>query len=496
MANFYTAAFTAGMNEIIYPGLLDEKSAAYLSNVKLRDGKISALRAPLALPQTSPEQFGHYGTKNRSAVKFYGRAYWSINDAKEAPYYGGNIEPLGVPYPTIQPTLSKITPVQGDEKGLTGTYKYCMTFVNANGWESAPGSLTNYEQVIELDNSFVNVTAPPFPEGIAYAKVYRTANMGAEFFCVGEISTSEGSFLDKTDDYVLAGLEPISSLDNYPPPDKGKYLTESGGVFYLAVGTFLYFSAVGNPHAWPTLNFVDCGDIITGIAPEFQGVLVFTANATYRIVGTYDVSTVTKTSVPGNQGCVNYHTIAHVSNAPCWLSNDGICLWNGESLAIISDRVMNTERLQVHCAVSGNDKYILFLESGAIVYDRKDGGVFYKLTFTCDYAWYDGDADKIFLQRGDRIYEYGAGETLRYTYRSPYIGGGESGYKRFTEVIVIADGETTVSAYCDDKKRCEVICKGNDARHRIKLPFATSGQRLQVEINGDGKLKELFVYYG
>ena len=491
MATFFTAQFTSGMNEVLSPALLDENTASLLVNANIESGKINSVRNPKKLAVNTPEELRHYGKLNRSVVKLYERSYWSINDTVTAPFYGGDQENyLGIPYPKYDREVT-FAPIDGE---LSGEYKYCVTYVNANGWESAPGAVLDYERAVKLDKKYVNITVNWSSDVVSYAKVYRTIDHGADFFCIGEIKKSGDTLTDKVDDYTLAGLEPLSTVDNFPPPDNGKYLCESGGVFFLAVGSTLHFSALGNPHAWPMINFIGLDDIITGIVPEFQGVLVFTRNNTYRITGADDVQTLIKTLLPGNQGCVSYNSITQISNAPIWLSNDGICLWDGESINVISRRVMNTTRLQVVCAASANDCYYLFLEKGAIVYDHRNGDIFSKLDFTCQYAWYDGNADALYLQNANGISVFGEGEKSAYTYRSGYIGVPESTYKFFREVIVSIEGSANVTLVCDGAAVFSVNLKAS-GRHRLFAPYNTLGRYGQLKVSGTGTLIEAGVVY-
>jgi hypothetical protein len=492
MATYFTAQFTGGMNEVLSPALLNEKTASLLVNANIESGKLSSIKMPKKLPVNSPEDLQHYGRINRSTVKIYDRTYWSNNDTLNAPFYGGDEENyLGIPYPDYDEEVVFAPQADGE---LTGNFKYCVTYVNENGWESAPGAVLDYERSISLENQFVNITVSWEDERISYAKIYRTQKEGADFYCVGEIKKSGESFVDKTSDYTLAGLEPLSSIDNYPPPDKGKYLCESGNVFFLAVGSTLYFSIQGNPHAWPKLNFIGFDDIITGIVSEFQGVLVFTANNAYRIVGADNIATVTKTELPGQQGCVNYNSIAQISNAPIWLSNDGICLWDGQSINVISRRIMNTTRLQVICAAAANDCYYLFLEKGAILYDHRNGDIFSKLDFTCSYAWYDGDADVLYLQDSNGISAWGQGENGTYIYKSGYIGVPECQHTYFKEVIITIDGKANVTLINEDKAVFSVDIK-KSGRHILKAPYNTMGRYAQLKIAGSGTLKEAGVTY-
>lgn len=492
MATFFCNSFAGGMNEVIDPSLLDETSAALMLNAELDSGKIKSCKLPLKLDASDPAEFGHYGASNRSVAKLYERTYWSINDAKEAPFYGGDVENyLGIPYPDYEKNVN-IAKVDGE---LSGVYKYCVTFVNANGWESAPGAVLDYEREVKLENQFAKITVNWTDNKISYAKVYRTTDHGADFYCIGELRETGEALTDKITDYTLGGLEPLSAIDNYPPPEYGKYLCESGGVFFLAVGSTLYFSTVGNPHAWPLLNFIGFDDVITGIAPEFQGVLVYTANNTYRITGADNLETVTKVMLPGNQGCVLSNTIAQISNAPVWLSNDGICLWNGESINIISKQIMDTSHLQPVCAVSANDCYYLFLENGAIVFDHRHGDVFSKLDFSCRYGWYDADRDVMYIVRDDGIYLWNGGAPAEYKYTSGFIGLPEAEFVRFSEVNISIEGSAEILLQGDVKKIFSVTLP-KSGRYRLKVPFNILARYAQFTVSGFGALREIAIIYG
>lgn len=496
MSVFAVKQFSGGMNDWIHPELLDDKTAQLLVDAEISSGKLSPVKLPESLSLTDIEKMGHYGTRERSVVKWYSRHYWSQNDKNEAPYYGGNIENyLGIPYPNIQPTLSTGTPGSG-EVSLSGNYRYCMSYVNENGWESACGALGDYWKEIALTNHTVTISdSGNWPDGISYIKVYRTTNEGSDFYNIGTINSPGGTLKDaQTSDIDLVFNAPLESADNYPPPSGGKYLTESGGVFYLAVGSRLYFSKVGSPHAWPTLQWIGLGDTITGITPEFQGVLIFTANNTFRITGADNIATITKSLIPGNQGCVNYRTIAHVSNAPIWLSNDGFCLWDGQNVQIISNKIIKTERLQVKYAVSANDVYMLFLLSGTIIYDRRNGGVFRKLSFSCDYAWYDGNIDRLFMQRNSALYEFGTGNRTEWTYVSPYIGGTDLKFKSFTELVISCSAAFKLGVYIEGEKIFDLNVSGA-GRQRIKLPQRAIGRYAHIQIQSKGELSEFAVIY-
>lgn len=513
MATWLAKQFTGGENSVISPDLLDTKTAQKLMNAVVDDGKISP--APSLQPTGRyPEGYGHFGTRDRSVIKWYDRFYWSDNSASKAPFYGGNEEMLGVPYPLEQPFLARQTPpfeTTEDVGPLTGEYKYCVTFVNENGFEGAPGSLESWYRAITLENHAVLVYSPAWPqeEGltIAKARVWRTAANGADFYWVGDITKDGGTLYDAMTDTRLLMQENLSTQDNYPPPGfsgtysngqtrGGKYLTESGGVFFLAVGSHLYFSVQGNPHAWPTLNFVDIGDTITGITPEFQGVLVFTRGNTYRVTGADNLETVAKMVIPGNHGCISWRSIAHLDNIPVWLSNDGVCAWDGDNVLLLSEKIVDTERLSVLSAVSAKETYYLSTNQGTLAYDRKNGGLFRWLSWKPVYAWYDAERDKLYFQlkENETCHELSSKEKLDWTYLSPRIDGGMSlAQKHFRELATVSTGELHVEFLVEGKRVCQ--CTLAAGRARIKLPRNAIGRYAEVSLVGDGTLVELAVIF-
>lgn len=494
MSVFAVNYFT-GMNNWLYPGLLKSDTAVQLTDAEITDGKLSPQKLPLPINSTA-EQIGYFGGTDKSVVSWYDRTYWSFNNAFKPPFYGGLEENLGVQYPLAHPTPETISADVDD--GLTGEFKYCWCYVNLNGWESAPCAEDGPLWVtVESNNQYIKITAPEqFPDGISYIKIYRTSDKGADFYCVGEIHEPSGVFVDKTDDNTLVMLEAATSFNNYPPPEKGKYLTESGGVFFVAVGSRVYFSVIGNPHAWPTLNFIGFDDTITGITTEFQGILVFTHNNTFRITGADDPATLVKNLLPGNQGCSNYRTISHIANAPIWLSNDGICLWDGESISIVTHGIVKTQRLVPRFAVSGNDIYYLFTVGIVIVFDRRNGTVFRELSwdkYDFDFGWYDGVSDQIYLSKNNKIYEFGNGSADEFVYLSPYIGGTEMSVHKYIEFNVFCTAPCLVSFFIDGKKHIKKI--NSIGKTRLKFPFATTGKKMQIQIKTSGILSEFSVLY-
>ena len=493
--NTWTAnLFSGGMNDWIDPSLLESSQAAELVNADISSGKIVSMKRPVPIAETDPVKLGHYGTKNRSVVKWYDRYYWSDNTAVGSGYYGGYPENfLGIPFPvyTGQDANVSIAAAEpgNDETGLTGTYKYCVTFVSENGWEGAPGSSEEYETSVTLSDQAAAVTVTWSDSRVSYAKIYRTTASGADYYNVGEIHTSGNTFTDTTSDETLVMLNPLTTVDNLPPPDRGRYLSEYNGVFFLAVGSLLYYSVQGNPHAWPVLQYLNFDDVITGIAPEFMGILVFTKTHVWRVVGAESSATLTKTYIPGNHGCVDFRSISVLNNAPVWMSLSGICLWDGSNIQVVSYRRLITGYAGVRYAVAAFDCYFLFMTSGCIVFDRRNGDVFYKLDFSCSHAWFDGNENLLYIQTAAGIYQFWKGELLTYRYKSPVIGSVKA--CKFKELEISISGTGKAAAWADGIRVMDIQLRSG--RNRLKL--GAVGRNFQVEVSGIGGLQEIEVKY-
>ena len=363
MKTYGVNSFAGGMNNNASARLLSENTAQLIQNREVATGSLKSVKDWEFTGQTNPEEMGHYGAENRSFVRWYNRYYWSINDALTSPYYGGNTVVPGITPPSTPPTIN---PSGGS--GLTGTYKYCWTYMNADNFESAPGANEEWYSSATLVAQAGSYTLPAvWPTGVDKIIIYRTTDEGNTFYYINEHdSTDIGSTFNDTElDLDIVFRESMNTLYHLPPPDGGKYLTERDGIFFLAVGDRLYFSEPANPHAWKVLSWIGFNDTITAIGQEFSGIIVFTANKAYRVTGT-DADTIMKTEIPGNQGCPNHRTFAMLSNTPVWESNDGICMWDGSAVKLVNYGRYNIGFTSIH-AVSGNDAYYLFHENGCVL---------------------------------------------------------------------------------------------------------------------------------
>jgi hypothetical protein len=499
MAIYDIKTFDRGINNFIDPGFIQKNQSQKTENAKISDGNLTSLNGLTMLNEIlikNPEDLDHYGASNRSMVNFLDNDYWSINDAVAAPYYGGQpANYLGVEYPSAPPTVAA-----GAAGALTGDYKYAITFLNGEGWESAPGDTAVYWSTVTLASQQADISIPAFPTGTATCIIYRTVAAGSEFYEVARTASPSSTYSDNlTDDLLLLG-NPLDTVNDLPPPDGGKYLTEQNNTFFLVVGDRVYFSKQGNPHAWNPLDFVNLNDTGTGLVEEFEGILAFTSNSTTRITG-YDVLTVSSKLLPSNQGCKNWRTVSRLDDVPIWESNDGLCIWDGSSIKLVSHELYEISFTSTHAEVY-DDAYYLFHPNGATVYDRRTGGTFTELsnfvgsTYN-EYAWYDGDADKLYLYNGlagddGRVYEYGTGTAQEVDYISPHVDGGltEKSYRR---IWLRNDSTTTVKFFVEGTEVMDVDVLAGE--RFIYLPAGSDGRYAYFELIFTGTVFDAAIEY-
>lgn len=131
-----------------------------------------------------------------------------------------------------------------------------------------------------------------------------------------------------------------------------KFLRESNN-FFFAVGTestpnnryastnkadsYLFISEYNNPRSWPLSGYLEFDSSITGLASYPGELIAFTEGGVYRVTGSrYDQMRKTKLAttegLPNNQD----RSIALVNRYLCWVSQTGICIYNGESVTNIT----------------------------------------------------------------------------------------------------------------------------------------------------------------
>lgn len=202
------------------------------------------------------------------------------------------------------------------------------------------------------------------------AGVTSSADTYAMARCFDVFETSSATTITGSDflDVFSAGLSSGSlsssgTSTNTAAPDYLKFLEESNN-FFFGVGTedtnpsryasgnkkgsYLFVSSYNNPRDWPLTGYVEFDDEINGIHSYPGELIVWTQNGTYRVTGSRPEQ-MRKIKLATTEGMKpEYHnSIALVNNYLVWVSQSGICFYDGNSVTNLTRGRFETTDLPI-----------------------------------------------------------------------------------------------------------------------------------------------------
>lgn len=496
--------FSGGINDEIEPHLLDSRFSKNLKNCLVTNGAIKSSRELQVTDIVDSNLI--YQTGERSIVHWADDYFWTDNDSGEIDSTQG--------YLGVEASLNNLTAEDGDAGGRFPegeVFQYFYTYLTSDGYRGAPYSLTDVESYTAPVGDIGTVNLSGFdlsiPNYVAFIEIWRTTGNGSEFYKVGQVNRFSGdefgniTFVDDVADINLLLNEKydLTSPDN--KPQIGKYLSEKNGVFYIAVGSSVYFSKQSNPHSYPPLQYVNFDDEITGMLAFEDYVLVMTKNRTYTLTGD-SVIDIAKDELPDAQGIKNWKTAQRVKNMPVWVSNDGLCAYvaydqrSGRKIQVLTENLFNLPDNPNSAAVA-NDIYYLFYDSETIAFDFRDQLKITRLDWVLDWGWYDKNNDMLIGKLGAVYYKDDNGSELEFEYLSPeFVAGDMQKLKLIGRVHVDADCELAFTYYSEGTEVWSYTLPytGIDQRTEYISPLVM-GRRVQVKIQGIGTLRGLSFDY-
>ena len=115
------------------------------------------------------------------------------------------------------------------------------------------------------------------------------------------------------------------------------------GVFIGSLTNKIFVSEFGNPHSWPTTGRYDLDNTVNNILEHNGEALVFTDNSISRIRG-YQYDSMQVLALPENQGVQSSYreSLVQYRNQLFFLSNDGLCVYDGTSINVLSKNKFGT----------------------------------------------------------------------------------------------------------------------------------------------------------
>lgn len=358
----------------------------------------------------------------------------------------GGAQPFQTVYVQTQPPSLVLDSIQ-----------YVYTYYNIlDGTESAPSPLSPIGKIVNFTVASTSIAiAPVLDPQVTHVFIYRIGGALLKLTKVKELLLPLLTTVDNLPTINAVG-NILTSEPNLPPPVGLRYLTLSQGVFFGAVLSKVYFSRdIGNPNYWPAVNYIDFHAPITALAATTNGVVVFTKYTTHLLLGS-TVANMIQYLVSPDQGCTNYKAVAKLNNQVLFPSTDGICVYSGGHVKLITLDKLGVMSLATINAVLFDQVYHCGLVGGRIL--RLD----FRFGFTLSYLvaptlWLTEATETLLLAitqllPSQPLYK---GLPLTYSYSSGLlIDRIDSELKVYDKVYIKVKGPTgvgvTVSVYIDE----------------------------------------------
>ena len=344
---------------------------------------------------------------------------------------------LGVPKPTIAPSLSYTAPEDTD--GLSREFRtYVFTYVwNFAGreMESAPSPASDAQEYwldggTEITVNFLDQNQVPdsqMSSGDVKIRVYRAVS-GGFFFC-RELSVTTPSFLDTTAPDDLGEELPSLTWD-VPPADLKGLTNMANGIIAGFSGRDVYFCEPYIPHAWPVNYAVTVDSPVVALVSLDTTLVVLTRERPYFVQGSSpEFMTVVEADIA--QGCISPRSAVAVNGEVYFVSPDGLVKTSPRGSSIVTEALFSyaqwneTVKADSIHAYTHDLKYFGFVQGSdtsqnSFIYDIPTGE-FVITDQRPTTAFVDLRLDKMYVVNNslsNLIRRWGGGSPLAYEWKS------------------------------------------------------------------------------
>jgi len=509
-----TLANMSGVAPKITPELLPDSMAQSALNVRLHNGGVAPLKAPVTV--ATPTKAGTAKTLYRFGKNAGEALYWFkwtapvsvargpvAGDSEEKTYYSGDGLPkktkfdlatgsgteypvayynLKVPAPTVAPTLTQVATTG---PAVTEQRAYVYTNVTAWGEESAPSpaSIGTADATHLLDVSGFSAL-PSGSYNITLRRIYRSvsASTGTNYYLVKEIAAATANVLDNTD--VAAIGEPLPSLDWDAPPDdlSGLICLPSGALCGFS-GKDVCFSVIGAPYAWPQKYRLTADYNIVAVAAMGQGVVVLTDGYPY-FINTGDPESASMVKLDEEQACVSARSVVPFSGGVLYASPDGLVSVAQSGVTLVTKAIYDNETWRALVpadifAVKHDGRYYGFLASGGFVFDLDGHFTFHDITATAAYV--DPVLDQLYVAVGTAVQKWDAGSAKTHAWKSKRWNLSALAIFSWAQIKANSFSNLTFKLYIDGVLQ---VSQAVTSAEPFRLPPFSRARLFEVEISG------------
>lgn len=489
--------FSGGLNTRLDPTLLRETEAVIYNNIDNSANTLKSAKDYTTTTILSDDWIYKFrgswysSDTERDYIEYLNKLYYTQPDDRMYKVVDGVTKVVGLPKP-----LGALIIAEGAAGVLSTdatTVQYVYTYYDSlEGVESEPSPLS--EELSLAANKMVDISnfLPPSLEcGADLIRLYRLGADTTQFTLIVELPITTETYSDNTPSIDSLAII-VDTWDNQMPITGLRYLTTAYGIMFAALGSRLYYTLVGKPDAWPTDSFIDFFNDITGVFPIQDGILVFTMTSHYLLVGSTE-ETFVKTPLSTEEGCRNNKSCKIVKSTPVWISNNGICAYQGGAVSILSKELLGRITLDILNTAVYDEQYFVLLTDGTLLcMDLCFGRIsIKKYTFSDlnDIGIYDGI---FYASINGAVCTMFTGDDLELQYMSPEFTEGDlTVTKMYNNVYIYLDGSFVIEIYIDG---VEVSNENIEMTGILDLKVPQERQRgsyIQFKITGIGTVKEI-----
>lgn len=503
--------FTGGLQLRSVPYFLNANQSVVCSNALIESGGIKPMDSDSQVSSEGGEYFANYYAESGInqwfyssgpmlyidfKKKFYKSAANSLETIKQFTIAGTDEGEVGVKNPTQTPTMTQAassSPFFIDE-----VYSYVFTYV-LNGVESAPS--TSNDITVTADGNSIDITTPvAADESVDSIRIYRLGGGGTEYLRLTDFIG--GTF---TDEVAAADLGLILTSEGNQPPENDLILDcvyNSRLVGHVKNDSTLRLSNAVSVEEWSESNTIPFDSNIVK-AIDYNGqLLVFCKTAVYRLIGD-TVATFTKTKMPTEQGCISAKSIVNYDGYVFWQSYDGICMFDGADVKVISATVFKNGYLNGRELISEkyNDTIYMGDENGIFKISLLFGNVVTELDSIPGMTnlFYNAADDSLYISTLTKTYKMFDDSTKRtLNYKTGYITcqssdatvSGMHTLKAFRNIWISGSGDMQIKLYADGvlKATHDVILTTKP--QELFYPPLTRAYYTELEFIGDGEISQ------
>lgn len=316
-----------------------------------------------------------------------------------------------------------------------GNYKYKITYVDEDGYESNGGAVVTIAAEADA-NDGIKLNIPVSSDTkIVKRRIYRTTVGGSIYYYDGEVADNTTLTYNSILSDAVISLLTVLHTDHNAPPSAPDLVVKRLSRLNMAIDDDLYVSknydkstGFRSVEYFPSTNYYPTGNgqKITGLIEQLGGLPVFTENTIERFVGTAEDNFEYR-NAHQEDGCIAKRSAVNCKNYVVYLAFNGIYIFDGVNATAIDVQFagrlnkyirdnINYTYAHLSCATYFENKYMVCIPTGAntvpnvtIYYDFSTGGYgIYSFAFSCFSKWDKG---------GDGLKLFGGSNTIGRIYK-------------------------------------------------------------------------------